>query len=89
MGPFDFTCECAAGYTGTTCEVDIDDCLTAVCPVNSRCVDAINSYTCVCNPGFGGDQCILIAQGEQGNIYLERKLDLTNLHLQVPLMKHN
>ena len=70
MGPFDFICECAAGYAGPTCEVDINECLTAVCPANTRCVDAVNSYTCVCNPGFEGDQCIPIAMGEQGNIQL-------------------
>ena len=57
MGPFNFYCECTAGYTGPTCEEDIDECLTAICPTNSRCVDAINSYTCVCDLGFEGDQC--------------------------------
>ena len=67
MGPFEFTCECAAGYTGLTCEVDIDECLTAVCPSNSKCVDAINSYICVCNPGFEENQCTQLVMGEQGN----------------------
>ena len=57
LGPFNYSCECAAGYTGSTCEVDIDECLMAVCPANSSCVDAVNSYMCVCNPGFKGDQC--------------------------------
>ena len=66
MGPFDFTCECAAGYDGLTCEVDVNECLTAVCPTNSMCVDSINSYVCVCNPGFE-DQCTSEAMGEQGD----------------------
>ena len=67
MGPFDFTCECTAGYTGPTCEVDIDECLTVICPANSRCMDAINSYTCICDPGFEGAQCTSVVIGEQGN----------------------
>ena len=67
MGPFDYTCECAVGYAGSTCEVDIDECLTAVCPTNSECVDAINSHTCVCIPGFEGDACTPARVGEQGN----------------------
>lgn len=66
MGPFDFTCECAAGYTGPRCEEEIDECLTAVCPANSECVDAVNSYICVCNPGFKGNQCTQLVMGEQG-----------------------
>lgn len=66
MGPFDFTCECAAGYDGPTCEVDVDECLTAVCPTNSMCVDSINSYVCVCNPGFE-DQCTPVSVGDQGD----------------------
>ena len=65
MGPFNYSCECAAGYTGATCEVDIDECLPAVCPANSKCVDAINSYTCVCNPGFEGAECTPVAMPQE------------------------
>ena len=36
MGSFDYTCpQCAAGYTGPRCEVNIDDCQSALCPNNS------------------------------------------------------
>ena len=72
LGPFNYRCECAAGYTGSTCEVDIDECLMAVCPANSSCVDAVNSYMCVCNPGFKGDQCTSVIMPLEGQ--LEGKL---------------
>jgi hypothetical protein len=41
----DYTCQCAAGYTGSRCEVNVDDCTcqSAVCPNNSMCVDGVNS----------------------------------------------
>ena len=39
MGPprsrVDYTCQCAAGYTGPRCESNIDRCQLAVCPNNS------------------------------------------------------
>ena len=52
MGAFNFICQCAVGYTGSTCEVNIDDCVSATCPSNSICMDGVNSYECTCLPGF-------------------------------------
>ena len=62
MGPFDYTCQCVAGYAGLTCEVDIDECMSAICPNNSMCVDRIASYKCVCNLDYerNGDRCVQI-----------------------------
>ena len=52
MGAFDFTCQCAVGYTGPTCEINIDDCVSVTCPCNSICVDGVNTFECTCLPGF-------------------------------------
>lgn len=48
----DFLCECVPGYTGEACSIDIDECVDVECPGNSTCVDAVNAFICVCNPGF-------------------------------------
>ena len=57
MGAFDFTCQCAVGYTGPTCEVNIDDCVSATCPSNSMCVDGVNTFECVQTETLNTGQC--------------------------------
>ena len=68
MGAFNFTCQCAVGYTGSTCEVNIDDCVFATCPSNSMCVpDGVNSFMCTCLPGFensNNHNCVMVLQSE-------------------------
>ena len=47
-----FTCTCAAGYEGATCETDIDECAVSdPCPSGATCYDGVNGYTCQ------GDSC--------------------------------
>ena len=33
-------------------EINIDDCINNPCLNNGSCVDGVNSYTCVCSPGY-------------------------------------
>ncbi len=51
-----YTCECPAGYTGTNCETEIDECAANPC-VHGQCLDGINAYVCECDPGFSGTNC--------------------------------
>ena len=62
--PINFICQCVVGYTGRTCEVNIDDCASATCPNNSMCVDGVNTFECICMPGFEtiGDLCVAVLQ---------------------------
>ena len=41
-----------------TC-LDTDDCIENSCTNGGTCQDGINSYTCVCLPGFSGNECEL------------------------------
>lgn len=42
------------GFTGTNCEVNIDDCPGHICQNGAICIDGINTYTCQCPPTYTG-----------------------------------
>lgn len=53
-----FSCNCAAtGYTGITCQTDIDECKTnnGGCSLNADCKNTPGSWKCGCKAGFAGD----------------------------------
>ena len=53
-----FECTCPAGFNGSTCEHNIDECaLGNDCTNGATCVDGIDGYTCDCVPGYVGAFC--------------------------------
>ena len=54
---YSFRCHCVAGFTGTHCELNINECQSNPCKNQATCVDELNSYNCKCQPGFSGSRC--------------------------------
>ena len=46
-----YVCSCRAGYEGTDCETDIDECEGDPC-LHGDCEDLVADYACQCEPGY-------------------------------------
>ncbi|XP_034035125.1 sushi, nidogen and EGF-like domain-containing protein 1 [Thalassophryne amazonica] len=52
-----FTCSCLAGFTGRTCQIDVNECASYPCQNGGTCKDQINSFICQCPSGYTGIRC--------------------------------
>ena len=52
-----FTCDCAAGWAGYTCETNIDECAPNPCQNGGSCTDEVNGFTCNCPAVYTGNTC--------------------------------
>nr|XP_006815031.1 PREDICTED: protein crumbs homolog 1-like [Saccoglossus kowalevskii] len=58
--PGSYSCDCASGFRGTSCNEDINECneLEDAC-IHGTCTNTFGSYTCMCNVGYTGATCDL------------------------------
>lgn len=50
-------CYCVPGFTGTRCQININECLSQPCRNNATCIDGINAYRCQCPAHYQGAHC--------------------------------
>jgi Notch-like protein len=46
------------GYSGSHCEIDIDECQSNPCANGGTCYDKPNGFKCLCLRGFYGSRCL-------------------------------
>uniref|UniRef100_H0X4K5 Protein crumbs homolog 1 n=1 Tax=Otolemur garnettii TaxID=30611 RepID=H0X4K5_OTOGA len=51
-----YQCSCPLGWSGTHCEVNIDECFSNPC-IHGNCSDRVAAYHCGCEPGYTGVNC--------------------------------
>jgi len=49
-----YTCQCVAGYGGTNCQEELNECNSNPCQHGGQCIDGLNNYTCICPVGYTG-----------------------------------
>ncbi len=52
-----FNCTCPAGFTGTLCEEDINECEFNPCKNKGTCANTPGGFYCHCQSGFSGPVC--------------------------------
>ncbi|XP_063075564.1 neurocan core protein [Engraulis encrasicolus] len=52
-----YGCFCPQGFTGESCEIDVDDCQSTPCQNGGTCIDKVDSFTCMCLPSYSGETC--------------------------------
>ncbi|CAL8403143.1 unnamed protein product [Arctogadus glacialis] len=55
--PSGFQCHCPAGWSGTTCAIDTDECESSPCAYSGTCMDLENDFECICSPPWSGKTC--------------------------------
>lgn len=48
----DDACKCKQGFTGISCEIDIDECLEGIHECEHKCINLHGSYKCSCKDGY-------------------------------------
>ncbi|KAM7367654.1 hypothetical protein PAMP_013939 [Pampus punctatissimus] len=64
--PDEYYCACPQGYSGKTCQIDLDECVSSPCAQGGTCIDLEDGFECVCPPQWEGKTCQIEINGCHG-----------------------
>ncbi len=74
-GNDEYICQCSNGFTGSNCEINIDDCNPDPCLNGGTCQDRIGGYICNCTEeGVTGNSCEVFCPAGQEGEFCERTI---------------
>ncbi len=56
--PGSYHCDCAQGFDGPRCEININECESSPCLNDGTCIDERGGFRCICMPGKK-ESCLL------------------------------
>lgn len=72
------------GFTGTMCQIDIDECASTPCQNGAKCIDRPNGYECRCAEGKPLCVCVFVllcGGSERGRVLENIRVDTGSVHL--------
>ena len=60
-----YTCNCNAGWQGTNCDQNVNECASNPCQNGGTCNDGLNGFTCTCTDQWTGPLCQTAQQGRK------------------------
>lgn len=73
-----FRCLCAAGFVGTHCEIQRNQCASQPCQNGGLCHTVLDGFVCQCPPEFAGQLCEVSCGSFFKKIFLRWTLDFKN-----------
>ena len=71
-----YMCSCTGGFTGPSCDVNIDDCAAVSCQQGAACLDGIEGFVCNCPSQTTGEYCQIMCPLGRGGDFCETAIPL-------------
>ena len=76
MDGLSYMCACAGGFTGQSCDININDCALISCQHGAACLDGIEGFVCDCPSQTTGENCQIMCPLGRGGDFCDISVPL-------------